>query len=215
MRNILFVTAHPDDAELAAGGTIAKFVKEGLSCHILLITGKGSKSYSDKVIRTTEEAEQEQRASADILGVQSVITLGHEDMFVRYDGTLVGEIEKCITEKNIDTVFTHNVVDTHQDHINVAKATLSAARHIHNIFMYEPIAPSGRGPEGFTPNLYIDISEFIEIKMISLKSHASQLAKYGSRWLRGVESRAGYRGFEIDCEYAECFEVVRYRLNDK
>ena len=78
--------------------------------------------------------------------------------------------------------------------------------------MYEPINPSGQGYVPFRPQVYVDISDYIEIKTDALKSHVSQYEKYTEKWIEGVKSRAQFRGFEMGADYAECFEVVRMEM---
>ena len=78
--------------------------------------------------------------------------------------------------------------------------------------MYEPVNPSCKGYLQFRPQVYVDISDFIDYKTEALKSHVSQYERYSSKWVRGVKSRAQFRGFEMGVDYAECFEVVRIEM---
>lgn len=208
----LFVSAHPDDAELAAAGTIAKLTNKGFKCHLLVITGGKSESYDHRVIRTDEEASQEQKKAASLLNIETVTFLKQTDMFVKYDGHLVGLIEEKINELGVTDIFTHNINDTHQDHIAVSTATLSAGRKVNNIFMYEPIAPSGRGPIPFRAQIYVNVTDYAPLKLQSLKCHYSQFLRYGDQWIQAVEARMRVRGFESGCTFSECFELVRLKL---
>jgi hypothetical protein len=45
--------------------------------------------------------------------------------------------------------------------------------------------------------------------MDALKEHKSQIKKYGKDFLEMITARARHRGYEIQCKYAECFEVLR------
>ena len=101
---------------------------------------------------------------------------------------------------------------THQDHIRTAHSTISAARNQNTILLYEPINPSGQGYAPFRPQVYVDISDFIDYKTEALKSHVSQYKRYSNKWIAGVKSRAQFRGFEMGVDYAECFEVVRIEM---
>src|SRR5262249_48781110 len=80
-RRVLVVTAHPDDPEFAAGGTVAKLVKDGCDVTYVIATN-GNKGSSDPAAVPEWLArvrEEEQRHAARILGVTRVEFLGHED----------------------------------------------------------------------------------------------------------------------------------------
>jgi len=78
---VMVVTAHPDDPKFGAGGTIAKFVKEGRKVTYVIVTD-GNKGSADRAIapaRLAEIREEEQRNAARTLGVERVEFLGYED----------------------------------------------------------------------------------------------------------------------------------------
>lgn len=206
---IIAIGAHPDDIELACGGTIAKAIEKGHEVCMVIVTGAASKDHHDNYIRTDDEAREEQLHAARALGVTDVRILGFEDMCVPYSKELVSELDKIINTFQPDLTFTHFVFDTHQDHIRTAQATLSAARKQNTVMLYEPINPSGRGYVAFRPQVYFDISGTIDKKVASLKEHKSQYKKYGDTWIEALQSRAKFRGFEMGAEYAECFELIR------
>ena len=125
---------------------------------------------------------------------------------------IINDLEDIIGNINPEIIFTHFVFDTHQDHIRTAHSTISAARNQNTILLYEPINPSGQGYAPFRPQVYVDISDFIDYKTEALKSHVSQYERYSNKWIGGVKSRAQFRGFEMGVDYAECFEVVRIEM---
>jgi hypothetical protein len=49
----------------------------------------------------------------------------------------------------------------------------------------------------------------MHIKMQSIGMHKSQIRANGELWVQGVKGRAMYRGYQINVEYAEAFEVVK------
>lgn len=209
---IVAVGAHPDDIELACGGTLAYAKENGHEVYMVIITGASSKDHNDNYIRTDEEAKSEQVQAAKVLGVDNLYILGFEDMSVPYSKELVSSLDKIINEIDPDVIFTHFVFDTHQDHIRTAQSTLSAARKQNTILLYEPINPSGRGYIPFRAQVYFDITSTIDKKLDSLKAHKSQYSKYGDNWIESIKARAKFRGFEIGSEYAECFELVRMEV---
>jgi LmbE family N-acetylglucosaminyl deacetylase len=209
--NYLFVAAHLDDIELAAGGLITRLTSKGVNVTMLVLSESDYSNWQGEILREKNQAIEEGIAAAKILGAGLEI-LDFPTKDIQYTSTVVEAIEKRIVNFNADVVFTHNVNDTHQSHISVAKATLSAARRIQSIFFYEPMFPSGRAHIPFNPNVYVDITDFLSQKVKSLKAHKSQFNKYSSKWLEAVIARARYRGYENNMQYAECFELCRMEL---
>lgn len=210
---ILAIGAHLDDIELACGGVLAKAVRNGHEVKMVVMTNSAYENFDGTVLRTEEEALSEGHAAAKKLGVTDLVILNFPNKNVPYNGSTVEALDKIMTEFKPDYIFTHWVYDTHQDHKNTAQSTISAARYMYNIFMYEPIPPSGRSYAPFRAQVYFDISDSITEKMDSLREHKSQHAKYGERWIEAIEGRAKIRGFENGCKYAESFEAVRLSIN--
>lgn len=210
---IVAIGAHPDDIELACGGTLARAVANEHEVMMVVVTGKSSTDHHDKYIRTDDEALNEQKKACKTLGIDNLKVLEFEDQQVPYSVELVSKLDTIINEFDPDIIFTHFVFDTHQDHVRTAHSTLSAARRQNTILLYEPINPSGRGYVSFRPQVYIDITDSIDIKIEALKVHESQYKKYGKEWIEALKARAKYRGFEMGCKYAECFEIVRMEIN--
>ena len=210
---IIAIGAHPDDIELACGGTLSRAVHNEHEVMMIVVTGKSSFDHNLTSIRTKEEAIDEQKESCLRLGIENIKVLGFEDQQVPYSVDLVSKLDTLINDFQPDIIFTHFIFDTHQDHIRTAQSTLSAARKQNTILLYEPINPSGRGYVSFRPQVYIDITDALEDKVKALKAHKSQYEKYGDEWIEAVKARAKYRGFEMGSKYAECFEVVRMEIN--
>lgn len=210
---ILAIGAHLDDIELACGGVLAKAVRNGHEVKMVVMTNSAYENFDGTVLRTEEEAFSEGHAAAKKLGVTDLVILNFPNKNVPYNGSTVEALDKIMTEFKPDYIFTHWVYDTHQDHKNTAQATISAARYMYNIFMYEPIPPSGRSYAPFRAQVYFDVSDSINEKMDSLREHKSQHAKYGERWIEAIEGRAKIRGFENGCKYAEAFEAVRLSIH--
>lgn len=210
---IMAIGAHLDDIELACGGVLAKAIRNGHEVKMVVMTNSAYSNFDGTVLRTEEEAMTEGRAAAEKLGVKDLVVLNFPNKHVPYNGSTVEALDRIMTEFRPDYIFTHWVYDTHQDHKNTAQATISAARYMYNIFMYEPIPPSGRSYAPFRAQVYFDISDSISEKMASLREHKSQHAKYGEHWIEAIEGRAKIRGFENGCKYAEAFEAVRLSIN--
>jgi LmbE family N-acetylglucosaminyl deacetylase len=210
---ILAIGAHGDDIELACGGTLAKAIKYGHEVTLVVVTGTAFTTPNGKIIRTQEVARNEIHDAANELGVANIHILNYADASVPYSIDLINDLERVINKASPNIIFTHFIFDTHQDHIRTAHSTISASRNQRTILLYEPINQSGQGYVPFRPQVYVDISDFINYKTNALKSHASQYERYSNKWIKGVKSRAEFRGFEMGVDYAECFEVVRMEMN--
>lgn len=207
--NILAVGAHADDVEIGCGGTVALHSKNGDNVHILIMGKSYFTNYDGTILRKKEDGDIEEAEGARILGGK-LINLEFDTKNVPFSQESIEAINKIIDDYKIDTIYTHWIHDTHQDHMRTTQSVLAAGRYVKNILMYEPEYPAGRSYLGFRNQYYIDITSTLNIKMEALKQHKSQIKKYGEdRFLSAIVARAHHRGYEIGSEYAECFEVIR------
>jgi len=207
---ILAIGAHYDDIELSAGGTLAKFIKEGHEVFINIVTASDYTSYSGEILRDKYESELEGINGLKKLGVKEykIKNLGYDTKKVPFDSTLIEIINRSIDNIKPDLIITHHLNDSHNDHINTCKATLAAARYQNNVLMMEPLYPAKLSNVGFLAITYVDISDTLSIKIESLKQHVSQYKKY-PYWEDLVTSLARVRGIEIQTKYAECFQPIK------
>ncbi len=208
-RRSLFVGAHLDDIELAAGGTAARLTGLGAEVKFLVMSSSEYTNYDGSHFRHADDAISEGVEAARTLGVTDLEILRFPAKDVENHSTVVESINRTIDDMQPTTIFTHWPFDTHRSHANTALATIAAGRYFNTILMYEPITPSGRSYVGFRPQLYVDVSDSIERKLDALRCHRSEYAKYGEQWIEGVEARSRYRGYEMKAKYGECFEVSR------
>jgi LmbE family N-acetylglucosaminyl deacetylase len=206
-KNILVIGAHFDDIEIGCGGTVAKHISNQDNVIMLVLTHSGYRNYHGEVIRTSKEAKKEGLLAAKILGVNNIISIPLETKEVQYGTELIEIINKVIDENNIDVIYTHWDKDVNQDHNAIGRATLTAGRNINNIFMYK----SNRyiTSSTFNGNYFIDISEFIDIKVSAIKAHEGEYAKFGKKWLDFFINDNMNSGITIGVKYAESFEVVK------
>ncbi len=216
-KKILCIGAHFDDIEIGAGGFVARAKKSGSQVKLIIVGNGEYTTLSGESIRTKEVAQDEGINAGKHLGIEKedIIYLNYPEGSIPYDKEIIGRIETLIKDFSPDLIITHWYHDTHQDHINVASAVVSAARYFDNLLMWEPIFPSGRhSPIPFVPQFYIDISDFTNQKRLALESHFSQVKKFehnGISWVNGIMARAQYRGFECQSGYAEVFYVYRMK----
>jgi len=210
---IIAIGAHIDDIELGAGGLLADAALKHHVVKMIIMSKSGYSDFSGKVSRTNEQAQKEGIAAARTLGITDCEILDFPIKSIPYSAEPVEALDRIITLYKPDLIITQWPYDTHQDHRNTALSTISAARYYNNILMYEPIWPSGRSYQGFRGQLYYRVSRSaVTKKTNAIKQHKSQHNKYGEPWVNTVTARGMFRGGEVGCAYAECFEVVRWEL---
>src|SRR2546422_6579739 len=120
----MVVTAHPDDSEFGAGGTIAKLVKEGCEVTYVIVTN-GNKGSSDRTMTPERLAlirAEEQRNAARTLGVARIEFLGYPDCEVEHPRDLRRDVTRQIRRWRPDLVIamnpnrTYNLGSSHRDH---------------------------------------------------------------------------------------------------
>ena len=196
---ILAFGAHPDDIEVAMGGTIARYSTLGHKVTMAVVT----------IPNHHQQRRSEAEAAAQALGAELMI-LDVQLERVRHGRYLVTMMDEVYSEIQPDVVYTHWNKDSHQDHMVVAQATVSVTReNACSVYMYEQTIPGGVTPGAFRAQKYVDISDYIELKLRSVLAHKSQVQSNGDWWAYGIRGRAMYRGYQINCRFAECFEVVK------
>lgn len=197
--NILAIGAHPDDCELAIAGTLLCHVNRGDKVHILCVTDGEHLAQG-----RTKESEK----SAKLIGC-SISFLHLPDTKVKHDITTITLIEKIIKRVNPQRVYVHSLSDLHQDHQNVCRSTLIAARHVLQILFFTS-AERQIGMGAFTPNYYVDITKYMKRKIRIAKLHKSIATQkdYFSEQL--IIGEAAYWGSKIRVAYAEVFEVYKF-----
>ena len=211
---LLAVGAHLDDVEISCGGTIAKAIENGHDVKVLIMSKSGYTNKEGNIQRSDEMAVVEGTNALHVLGINNIEILDFATKDIPWQSDVVNAIDLRIDRYDPDIIFTHHPFDTHQAHVGVSNATISAARRRNNVLFYEPITPSGRSYVAFRPQLYVDIEQTIEKKIASLREHKTEYNKFGAEdWVEGVHARCGFRGYEMGKKYAEAFEILRLEMS--
>lgn len=130
---MLLVFAHPDDESFAAGGSIAKYAKNGWEVDLVCATAGEAGDNSDSEVRDKDLGlvrEQELTQAAEILGIKSVSLLGYKDgsLSQQPPGELEDKIFRQMTEIRPGIVITFDTtgISNHPDHIKISYATTYA-----------------------------------------------------------------------------------------
>ena len=216
--NVLMVVAHPDDEVLGPGGTVARHVAEGDEVAILILADHGSVRYDEELMREVRRAA---RAASNRMGVSEVRFGELEDQ--KLDALPILEVtqrvEAVLQEVQPEIVYTHHRGDINRDHTVVHEATLTAARpysapFVRRVLCYEtPSATEWAGPypeSAFIPNVFVDISDYLEIKLQAMAEYPSELREAPHpRSLEALLSHAAHWGSVIGVSAAEPFMLVR------
>ena len=188
----MVVCAHPDDAEIGAGATTAKWTAQGCEVvYVVCTTGSGgSNDLSMTAERLVRVRAEEQRESARALGVKEVVMLNHPDGGLEDSREFLGEIVRAIRAHRPDTVLTHDPYRMsgfqHRDHRITGTVTMDAvypfARdHLH---FTEQIEKEGLSPHKVRhllmwgadrPDVIVDVTDTLEQQIEALARHASQV----------------------------------------
>ena len=222
-KNILILAAHPDDEVLGCGGTIAKYTSEGHFVHVAFISD-GVSSRGGDIDEQTKELESRRDSSLTALNILGVTSVSFGDFPDNKMDTLATievakVIEELIATHKPEIVFTHHFGDVNVDHQMIHQATVVACRPqpnhcVKTILCYEVSSSTEWQLPGknfdFTPNYFIDISRFIDQKLLSLKEYEFEMRKWPhSRSIKSIEHLAHWRGSTIGVDSAESFMVGR------
>lgn len=201
---ILAFGAHPDDIEIGMGGTVAKLAGMGYDVKLVIATLPTFTKIDGK-----EERRLEAIMSAKTMGCKAPEFLDLTPEQLNFGRDFVTLIDSIIQKHEPEAVFTQWIGDSHQDHQVLTRAVISASRRVNDLFMYETTIPGGVTEHSFRPQLYVDISDTLEIKTSALDCFASQKIRGGHLWINAIVGRSSYRGYQMNTKYAECFEVIK------
>jgi len=198
---ILAIGAHPDDLEYGCAGTLIKHAQRGDQVFLALVTD-GSQGGEGTLRR------EEQWAAAKIVGAEDVFFLGYADTEFECNRESIMKIEAIVKQTKADSVYTHYVEDTHQDHREIANAVVVAARSVPNLLFFE-----GLSSRDFNPTVFTNIGTVIHQKLATLQAHSSQVSKTNIESMTIVDiaqSAANFRGIQGRVTYAEGFVSMRH-----
>ncbi len=135
-QRVMMVSAHPDDPDFGAGGSIARLADSGAEVTYVIVTDgrQGGEDPNQKDAELIAIRQREQRAAAKVLGVKRVEFLGYKDGHLAPDLKLRRDIVRMIRKYKPEMVITHipgRVLDapmggSHPDHLAVGEATMAA-----------------------------------------------------------------------------------------
>jgi len=230
--DILIFAAHPDDAELSMGGTIAKLTGSNLKVGIIDLTEAELSTRG-----TIETRKKETEEASKILNVSFRENLKFPDGKIKVNENFVEEIVYRIRKHQPKIVFAPYFNDRHPDHIGTSKIVkeavffsglekieikiggkVQAVHRLKNLYYYMQTYE-------FKPSFIVDISEQFETKMKSVRAYKTQFYDPDSnepntfisdpKFIKYLEARAQFYGFQIRKDYGEpffCEEAIELEL---
>jgi len=209
-KTILAMSAHPDDMELEAGGTLLKWANEGHDVYSLILTN-GEYRSNNEVKFKKDEIFAEIKCSSKILGIKKTFFMDQLDTQLKCNGQIISEVDSIIDDIKPDFLISHHPFDSHQDHKAASEIMFAVSRKgkVKNILTGAPL-PYRPNIFAYKPQYFVDISSTINKKLEALRCFKSQYDKYGGElWINRVKSVAIVSGWAMELEYAESFEVIR------
>ena len=212
--SVLFFCAHNDDQIVGAGGTVAKYAKEGKKVYTVIFSfGEVSHPHlKEKVIRKTRVLES--KKAAKVLGETEIYYLGlKESKFDQevIDKDIFGKMEKLVKRVKPTKIFTHSLDDPHPDHRAVYRFVTEFTEKIKykgEIYSFNVwnffVNIRKRG----NPKLVVDITDTFDIKIQAFKEHKSQtFAIVFLMW--NIYMQSIWNGFNNQVKYAEVFYKIK------
>lgn len=213
----LVVTAHPDDVDFGAAGTIATWVAEGTRVTYCIVTDGDAGGFDPAVPRSEipRIRRAEQVAAARILGVDDVRFLGYRDGELEVSQGLRRDISRVIRDVRPDRALIQSpernwarIPASHPDHMAAGEAAIFAIYpDARNPFAH-PTLLADEDLDAWTvhdvwvmgapdPNAFVDVTDHVDAKLAALRAHDSQTAHMDDLderirgWMSAAAERAG------------------------
>ncbi|MEO8087684.1 MAG: bacillithiol biosynthesis deacetylase BshB1 [Bacteroidota bacterium] len=223
---LLVFAAHPDDAELACGGTIIKHVQAGKKTAIVDLTSGDLGTRGSGELRLKEAA-----AASKVLGISVRENLGYADGFFQNDEAHQRGIIAMIRKYQPEIIICTAASDRHPDHGRAAQL-VSDANFYSGLIKVETLHDGKNQPcwrakavyhtiqdRYMKPDFVIDISDVMDKKMKAIHAFKSQFYSEPSKepvtpistkeFIDGLFARATEYGRAIGVKYAEGFTTER------
>jgi len=206
-RKALVLAPHTDDGELGAGGTIHRLIGNSVEVYYVAVScAEGS--LPPELPKDALKKEMLDATAALGIKVQNVRAMNYSVRTLSYHRQeILDELIQLKREIAPDLVLMPSSRDLHQDHTTVAQEALRAFKTT-TILGYELIWNN----LDFHTTAFVRLqAEDVEAKCRALKEYRSQS---GRSYMQAdfISSLARVRGTQVGCDYAECFEVVRWMI---
>ena len=214
MNKVLVFAVHPDDETLGCGGALFKHKNSGDEIQWLIAT----------------EMEEHERVNQRNIEIDKVVELYQFDSMHRLKlittkvdeysmSELISRISLVIKKVKPNIIYLPFKNDIHSDHKYIFDAAYSCTKSfrypfIKKIYMMETLSETefslSTKEDSFIPNMFIDVSEYINKKIEVMKVYEGEMGSHPfPRSERNIKALATYRGATAGCEYAESFMLIK------
>jgi N-acetylglucosamine malate deacetylase 1 len=217
---VLVISVHPDDETLGCGGAILRHRENGDQIFWLIVTQANEPDWPGEVIKIKAK---EVDSVSHAYGMDSYEKLGLPT--IRLDtvpqADLIEKIKMAVERIRPEIVYMVHVGDVHSDHQVVFYAAMSVLRPsymasigVRRHLCYETLSSTEATPammnRAFIPNVFIDISPFLERKLQIMSLYETEVQRDPMpRGPSAIRALARYRGATIGVFYAEAFMLIR------
>lgn len=221
MNKVMIIAPHPDDETLGCGGTILRHISNGDDVYWCIITTADGLTTDRKWLERREE-EIAQVTSA--YGFKNVFKLNFVATKLDSvpDNNLINAIGDVFKEIKPNVVYVPYRGDIHSDHKIVYDATMSCTKwfrfpSIEKVLIYETISETNFAMNidsiGFRPNVFSNISGYINKKVEIMNIYESEIASHPfPRSEESIRALAVLRGATAGVDAAEAFMLVKERI---
>lgn len=213
----LVVTAHPDDVDFGAAGTIAQWTRSGIEVTYCILTDGDAGGFDPAVPRSEipRIRRAEQIAAAAVLGVSDVRYLGYRDGYLTASHDVRRDISRVIRDVQPERMLIQSpernwsrIPASHPDHLAAGEAAIFAIYpDARNPFAHSTLLDD-EGHEAWTvhdvwvmgapnSNTYVDVTADVDLKMAAILEHRSQIANPAEMtervrgWLHTIAEEGG------------------------
>src|SRR5271165_3373376 len=222
---VLAVYAHPDDADVGAAGTLARWAKAGAEVHLVVCTdgGRGTADARTEPAELARRRRGELAEAAALVGLTSHEVLGMTDGELTDGPELRGALVARIRRTRPDVVLGHDPTAVffgqdyfnHRDHRTAGWALLDALAPAAALPHYFPEAgPPHQAATAYLsgvlgPDVWVDVSDTIAVKAAAVECHRSQFPASDGWAGEAVRLRAEEAGRRAGFPFAEGFRRLR------
>jgi LmbE family N-acetylglucosaminyl deacetylase len=214
----LVIAPHGDDELLGVGGTMARRADAGDEVHVLITTRGYPPQFSEESARRTSAG---LLAAHCLLGVTgtTILDFPAAGLDIVPHSELNTQLLAVVERIRPELVFLPFNGDIHRDHQRVFLSAMVALRPngsftARAIYAYETLSETNWGAPylmpNFVPNVYVDISAFLETKIRAMEAVDAQIKPFPhERSAQALRALATLRGATVGCPAAEGFVLVR------
>ena len=219
MSRVLVIAVHPDDETLGCGGTLLKHKQNGDEIHWLVATDiKVSEGFDEISVkrRADEISEVKKLYEFESVSRMCLPTMKVDEYSM---SELIGKLSAIVNKIEPNIVYLPFKGDIHSDHRKIFEAAYSCTKSfrypfIKKIYMMETLSETEFSPstkeDSFVPNVFVNISEFMDKKIDIMKIFKSEILEHPfPRSERNLRALGTLRGATSNCEYAESFVLLK------